>query len=52
MRAVIKLVDAQSGEEVFRRRVDFSNIVSRGDLNRDFTQLMTFMEEWAAEQQR
>ncbi len=52
MRAVIKLVDAQSGEEVFRRRVDFSNIVSRGDLNRDFLQLLTFMEEWAAEQQR
>jgi len=52
MRGVVKLVDAQSGEEAFRRRVDFANIVSSGDLNRDFTQLMTFMEEWALEQQR
>ncbi len=52
MRTVVKLVDAQSGEEVYRRRVDFANIVSSGDLNRDFTQLMNFMEEWAAERQR
>lgn len=52
MRAIITLVDARSGEEAYRRRVDFSNIVSRGDLNRDFTQLMKFMEEWAAERQR
>lgn len=52
MRGYAKLVDAQSGEEVFRRRIEFSNIVSTGDLNRDFSQLMNFMEEWAAEQQR
>lgn len=52
LRGVVKLVDAQSGEEAYRRRIDFSNIVSRGDLNRDFTQLMSIMEEWAAEQQR
>jgi tetratricopeptide (TPR) repeat protein len=52
MRAVVKLVDARSGEEAYRRRVDFSNIVSQGDLNRDFTQLMNIMEEWAAEQRR
>lgn len=52
LRGVVKLVDAQSGEEVYRRRIDFANIVSRGDLNRDFTQLMNFMEEWAAEEQR
>lgn len=52
LRAVVKLVDAQSGEEVYRRRIDFNNIVSRGDLNRDFTQLMGIMEQWAAEQQR
>lgn len=52
MRAVIKLVDARSGEEAYRRRIDFTNIVSRADLNRDFTQLMNLMEEWAAETQR
>ncbi len=52
MRAVVKLVDAQSGEEAYRRRVDFGNIVSRGDLNRDFSRLMNIMEEWAAERQR
>ena len=52
LRGVVKLVDAQSGEEVYRRRIDFSNIVSSGDLNRDFTQLMNIMDEWAAEQQR
>ncbi|MGD8328668.1 MAG: hypothetical protein PVJ49_04475 [Acidobacteriota bacterium] len=52
LRAVVKLVDAQSGEELYRRRIDFGNIASRGDLNRDFTQLMNLMQEWAAEQQR
>jgi len=52
LRAVVKLVDAQSGEELYRRRIDFGNIASRGDLNRDFTQLMNLMAEWAAEQQR
>jgi len=52
MRAYAKLVDAQSGEEAYRRRIEFANIVSPGDLNRDFSQLMKFMEEWAAEQQR
>jgi len=52
MRGYASLVDAQSGEEVYRRRLDFGNIVSPGDLNRDFTELMKFIEEWAAEQQR
>lgn len=52
LRGVVKLVDAQSGEEVYRRRIDFANIVSRGDLNRDFTQLINIMNEWAMEQQR
>lgn len=52
LEGVVKLVDAQSGEEVYRRRIEFANIVSRGDLNRDFTQLMGIMEEWAATQQR
>jgi hypothetical protein len=52
LEGVVKLVDAQSGEEVYRRRIEFANIVSRGDLNRDFTQLMGIMEGWAAEQQR
>jgi len=51
-RGYVKLVDAQSGEEAFRRRVDFRDIASYGDLNRDFSLLMSIMEEWAAEQRR
>ncbi len=51
-RGYVKLVDAESGEEAFRRRVDFRDIASYGDLNRDFSLLMDIMEEWAAERQR
>lgn len=51
-RGYVKLVDAQSGEETFRRRVDFRDIASYGDLNRDFSLLLDIMEEWAAERQR
>ena len=49
LRGVVKLVDVQSGEEAYRRRIEFRDISSRSDLNRDFSQLMSIMEEWAAE---
>ena len=51
-RGYLKLVDAQSGEQTYRRRVDFADIASLADLNRDFSLIMSIMEEWAAEQRR
>ena len=51
-RGYLKLVDVQSGEEDYRRRVTFSNIGSDGDLIRDFDRILSIMEEWAAEQIR
>ena len=51
-RGYLRLVDSQSGEDAYRRRVEFADIASLGDLNRDFSRIMDIMEEWAAEQQR
>ena len=51
-RGYLKLVDVQSGEEGYRRRVTFADIGSDGDLIRDFDRIMSIMEEWAAEQLR
>ena len=51
-RGYLKLVDVQSGEEGYRRRVTFADIGSDGDLIRDFDRILSIMEEWAAEQLR
>ncbi|MEE3151795.1 MAG: hypothetical protein VX300_05925 [Acidobacteriota bacterium] len=51
-RGYLKLVDVQSGEEGYRRRVTFADIGSDGDLIRDFDRIMSIMEEWAEEQRR
>jgi len=51
-RGYLKLVDVQSGEEGYRRRVTFADIGSDGDLIRDFDRIISIMEEWAAEQRR
>lgn len=49
---VLKLVDAQSGEEAYRRRIDLADITSRSYLNREFSRIIGLMEEWAAERVR
>jgi tetratricopeptide (TPR) repeat protein len=51
-RGFMKLLDAKSGEEAFRRRVEFADIATRAELNRDFSQIMSIIEEWAAENLR
>ncbi len=51
-RGYLKLIDAQSGEQAYRRRVEFADIASLADLNRDFSRIMSIMEEWAADQRR
>jgi len=48
----LKLVDIQTGEELYKRRVDFRDIGHRSDLNRDFARYMALMEEWVAERAR
>jgi hypothetical protein len=52
LRGYLKLLDAQSGEEAYSRRVTFRDISSRSDVNRDFSTLMEIIDEWAAEEQR
>jgi len=52
LRGYVRLLDAQSGEETYSRRIDFRDISSRAEVNRDFTTLMSIMDEWAVEQQR
>jgi len=47
MRGVLKLVDMTNGEETYRRRVDFTNIASRSELNRQFSTQINLLEEWA-----
>jgi hypothetical protein len=51
-RGFMKLLDAKSGEEAYRRRVELADIATRAELNRDFSQIMRIMEEWAAENLR
>ncbi len=49
LRGVLKLVDARSGEQAYRRRIDFADINSLSYLNREWTRIMALLEEWAAE---
>ena len=42
----IKLYDARSGEEAYRRRLELRNIDSRADLNADLERYVDYMEEW------
>jgi hypothetical protein len=52
MRGVLKLVDAKTGEEAYRRRVTFVSISTRSDLNRELTAAVNLMEVWAADPAR
>ena len=49
MRGILKLVDAKTGDEAYRRRVTFASISTRSDLNRELTAAVNLMEEWAAD---
>ena len=49
MRGVLKLVDVGDGDAAYRRRVDFSSISTKSNLNRELTTTVNLMEEWAAE---
>ena len=42
----IKLYDARSGEEAYRRRLELRNIDSRADLNADLERYVDYLEEW------
>ena len=48
-RGVLKLVDVTSGENAYRRRVDFPSISTKSTLNRELTAAVNLMEDWAAE---
>ena len=49
MRGVLRLVDVDSGDNAYRRRVDFSSISTKSNLNRELTTSVNLMEEWAVE---
>ncbi len=49
MGGVLKLVDAKTGEQAYRRRVTFASISTRSDLNRELVTAVNLMEEWAAD---
>ena len=49
MRGVLTLVDVSSGEETYRRRIDFADIASRSELSRQFSTQINLLEEWAAD---
>ena len=48
MRGILKLVDATTGEQAYRRRVTFTSISTRSDLHRELVTAVNLMEEWAA----
>ena len=52
LEGVLYLLDSQSGEESFRRRIQMDDIVSLSSINRDLDRIVGNMEEWAAERQR
>ena len=52
LEGVLYLLDSQSGEEAFRRRIEMDNIVSLSSINRDLDRIVGNMEEWAEERQR
>jgi len=49
MRGILKLVDADTGEQAYRRRVTFASISTRSVLNRELVTAVNLMEEWAAD---
>ena len=52
MRGILKLVDATTGEQAYRRRVTFTSISTRSDLHRELVTAVNRMEEWAADAAR
>ena len=52
MKGYLNLLDAQSGEEAYRRRFEMRNIVSQADVNRDLNRIIGLLEEWAEERVR
>ena len=49
LRGVLKLVDVRDGDAAYRRRVNFSSISTKSNLNRELTTTMNLMEEWAVD---
>ncbi|MGD8328669.1 MAG: hypothetical protein PVJ49_04480 [Acidobacteriota bacterium] len=48
----LNLLDARSGEQVHRMRIEMRNIASEADINRDLDRIIGSLEDWAAEQLR
>ncbi len=52
MNGYLNMLNAQSGEQSYRRRFEMRNIVSQSDVNRDLDRIIGLLEEWAMEQIR
>lgn len=48
----LNLLDARSGEQAHRMRIQMSNIASEGEINRDLDRIIGLLEEWAEKQGR
>lgn len=48
----IKLLDPESGEQIYRRLLELKNISATGDLNADLERYMGYLEEWQQKQGR
>ena len=52
MKGYLNMLDAQSGEQAYRRRFEMKNIVSQSEVNRDLDRMIGLLEEWVEEQVR
>ncbi len=52
LKGYLNLLDAQSGERAYRRRIEMRNIVSQADVNRDLDRIIGLLEEWVEKQTR
>lgn len=48
----LNLLDARSGEQVHRMRIEMRNIASESEINRDLDRIIGLLEDWVAEQLR
>jgi len=52
LKGYLNLLDAQSGEQVRRMRIEMRNIVSQSDVNRDLDRIIGLLEDWVQKQAR
>lgn len=49
LKGYLNLLDAQSGEQTHRMRIEMGNIVSEAEVNRDLDRIIGLLEDWAVD---